>query len=37
MDEEDYEYVRNKRPDRVYLSRSLSQKQYRKNASGEVE
>lgn len=32
-----YEYFRNKRPDRVYLSRSLSQKQYRKNDAGEVE
>ena len=34
---DDYEYFRNKRPDRVYLSRSLSQKQYRKNDAGEVE
>lgn len=34
---DDYEYFRNKRADRVYLSRSLSQKSYRKVADGEVE
>ncbi len=34
---DDYEYFRNKRPDRVYLSRSLSQKQFRKKDAGEVE
>jgi hypothetical protein len=34
---DDYEYFRNKRADRVYLSRSLSQKHYRKSESGELE
>ena len=34
---DDYEYFRNKRPDRVYLSRSLSQKQYRKDETGQVQ
>ncbi|SOD42220.1 Shedu immune nuclease family protein [Nitrosovibrio sp. Nv4] len=34
---DDYEYFRNKRDDRVYLSRSLSQKSYRKTTDGEVE
>jgi hypothetical protein len=34
---DDYEYFKNKRPDRVYLSRSLSQKQYRKKDTGELE
>ncbi|MGC2457970.1 MAG: Shedu immune nuclease family protein [Gallionellaceae bacterium] len=34
---DEYEYFKNKRTDRVYLSRSLSQKQYRKNDDGEVE
>lgn len=34
---DDYEYFKNKRPDRVYLSRTLSQKQYKKNQNGEVE
>lgn len=34
---DDYEYFRNKRADRVYLSRSLSQKLYRKADDGEVE
>ena len=34
---EDYEYFQNKRADRVYLTRSLSQKLYRKTADGEVE
>jgi len=34
---DDYEYFQNKRADRVYLSRSLSQKGFRKTASGEVE
>jgi hypothetical protein len=34
---DDYEYFKNKRPDRVYLSRSLSQKQYRKDESGQVQ
>ena len=33
----DYEYFRTKRPDRVYLSRSLAQKQYRKDESGQVQ
>lgn len=37
MEDEDYEYFRNKRPDRVYLSRSLSQKLYRKSEDGEVQ
>jgi hypothetical protein len=34
---DDYEYFRNKRPDRVYLSRSLGQKQFRRNSSGKAE
>lgn len=34
---DDYEYFRNKRSDRVYLSRSLSQKQYRKGGEGNLE
>lgn len=34
---DDYEYFKNKRPDRVYLSRSLSQKQYRKDENGQVQ
>lgn len=34
---DDYEYFKNKRPDRVYLSRSLSQKQYRKDEAGQVQ
>lgn len=34
---EEYEYFKNKRPDRVYLSRSLSQKQYRKDEDGQVQ
>ncbi|CAJ7609897.1 Uncharacterised protein [Burkholderia pseudomallei] len=34
---DDYEYFRNKRADRVYLSRSLSDKQYRKTEDGDVE
>lgn len=34
---DDYEYFRNKRPDRVYLSRSLSQKLHRKNKEGDIE
>lgn len=34
---DDYEYFRNKRADRVYLSRSLSQNLYRKADDGEVE
>jgi len=34
---DDYEYFRSKRPDRVYLSRSLSQKQYRKDEAGQVQ
>ncbi|WP_413436611.1 Shedu immune nuclease family protein [Sulfuriferula sp. GW1] len=34
---DDYEYFKNKRTDRVYLSKSVSQKQYRKNDNGEVE
>jgi hypothetical protein len=34
---DDYEYFRNKRSDRVYLSRSLSEKQYRRGADGTVE
>ncbi len=33
---EEYEYFKNKRPDRVYLSRTLSQKQYRKAEDGQV-
>ena len=34
---ENYEYFRNKRPDRVYLSRSLSEKLFRKSDEGNVE
>lgn len=34
---DDYEYFRNKRPDRLYLSRSLSEKQYRTDASGQIQ
>ncbi|MDP2679307.1 MAG: DUF4263 domain-containing protein [Rhodoferax sp.] len=34
---DDYEYFSNKRDNRVYLSRSLIQKSYRKNEEGEVE
>ncbi len=34
---DDYEYFKNKRSDRVYLSRSLSQKQYRMDESGAVQ
>lgn len=34
---DDYEYFRNKRTDRIYLSRSLSSKHYKKNEAGEVE
>lgn len=34
---DEYEYFRNKRGDRVYLSRSLSQKQYRRTDGGEVQ
>ena len=34
---DDFEYFQNKRADRVYLSKSLSQKLFRKNESGEVE
>lgn len=34
---DEYEYFKNKRPDRVYLSRSLSQKQYKKDENGEVQ
>jgi flavodoxin len=34
---DDYEYFKNKRADRIYLSRSLSTKQFRKNDAGEVE
>ena len=34
---DDYEYFKNKRSDRIYLSRSLSIKQFRKNDAGEVE
>jgi hypothetical protein len=34
---DEYEFFRNKRADRVYLSRSLSQKQYRKSEGGELE
>ncbi|HYE36286.1 Shedu immune nuclease family protein [Methylocaldum sp.] len=34
---DNYEYFKNKRTDRVYLSQSLSQKQYRKNSDGEIE
>ena len=33
---DDYEYFKNKRPDRVYLSRALSQKQYQKDETGQV-
>lgn len=33
----DFEFFQNKRADRVYLSKSLSQKLFRKNESGEVE
>lgn len=34
---DDYEYFRNKRADRVYLSRSLDQKIYRREGRGEVQ
>lgn len=34
---DDYEFFKNKRPDRVYLSRSLSTKQYRRGAEGNVQ
>ena len=34
---ESHEYFRNKRPDRVYLSRSLKQKQFSKNSDGELQ
>jgi hypothetical protein len=34
---EDFEYFQNKRTDRVYLSKSLSDKLFRKNDSGEIE
>jgi Domain of unknown function (DUF4263) len=34
---EDYEYFKNKRPDRVYLSRSLTEKQFRKVEGGDVQ
>lgn len=34
---DDYEYFRNKRADRVYLSRSLSDKQFRKAEDGSIE
>jgi hypothetical protein len=37
MTEEDYEYFRNKRADRVYLSRTLSQKAFRKGTDGTLE
>ena len=37
MTEEDYEFFQNKRVDRVYLSRSLSQKFFRKGDDGNVE
>jgi hypothetical protein len=37
MTEEDYEYFRNKRADRVYLSRALSQKAFRRAADGAQE
>lgn len=34
---DDFEFFKNKRTDRIYLSKSLSQKLFRKNESGEVE
>ncbi|MEQ1814082.1 MAG: Shedu immune nuclease family protein [Candidatus Nitrotoga sp.] len=34
---DDYEYFKHKRTDRVYLSKLMSQKLYRKNEEGEVE
>ena len=34
---DDFEYFQNKRADRVYLSKSLNQKQFRKNDAGEIE
>ncbi len=34
---DDYQYFRHKRTDRIYLSRSLSSKHYKKNEAGEVE
>ena len=37
MTEDDYEYFRNKRADRVYLSRTLSQKAFRRDADGTLE
>jgi len=33
----DYGYFRNKKPDRVYLSRSVAEKSFRKNSEGEIE
>ena len=37
MTEEDYKYFRNKRADRVYLGRTLSQKAFREGAEGVLE
>lgn len=37
MSDDDYEYFRNKRADRVYLSRTLSKKTYRKDDDGQIE
>lgn len=34
---DDYEYFKNKRSDRIYLSPTLSRKHYQKNTAGEVE
>ena len=34
---DDYDYFKNKRPDRVYLSRSLSEKQYREDDAGQAQ
>lgn len=36
-DDEDYQFFRNKRPDRVYLSRSIDQKEFRRGEGGQVE
>lgn len=34
---DNHEYFKNKRPDRVYLSKALSEKNYRKTAEGSIE
>jgi hypothetical protein len=34
---DEFEFFKNKRNDRIYLSKSLSKKQYTKNDAGEIE